>query len=105
MEAVWRSLKLFELVVEGKLPEPGSGPEENEAFDAMFHAAIGLYLQVVGPNVINHIVDHKNPHEMWMHLKSEYKRSSSFGLVFQLGKIMDAHNNIDDSTSILPSSD
>ncbi|RKF87686.1 hypothetical protein GcM1_084002 [Golovinomyces cichoracearum] len=100
MEAVWRSLKLYELVVEGKRPEPGSGPEKNEAFDAMFHAAIGLHLQVVGPNVIKHIVDFKNPHEMWMHLKLEYKRGSSFGLVFQLGKIMDVHNNIEDPISI-----
>lgn len=100
MEAVWRSLKLHELVVDGKRPEPGSGPEEIEAFDAMFHFAIGLYLQVVGPSVIKHIVDLKNPHEMWMHLKSEYKRGSSFGLVFQLGKIMDIHNSIENPTSI-----
>ncbi|RKF84258.1 hypothetical protein GcM1_130009, partial [Golovinomyces cichoracearum] len=97
MEAVWRSLKLYELVVTGKRPEPGSGPEKNEAFDAMFHAAIGLYLQVVGPNVIKNIV---NLHKMWMQLKSEYKQGSSYGLVFQLGKIMDVQNNIDDPTSI-----
>ncbi|KAI0998296.1 hypothetical protein K3495_g9899 [Podosphaera aphanis] len=33
MEAVWRSLRLYELVVDGRKPEPGCNPEETEAYE------------------------------------------------------------------------
>jgi hypothetical protein len=42
MEAIWRSLKLYELVVEGRKPEPDSSAEEKEAYESLFHFAVGL---------------------------------------------------------------
>lgn len=100
MEAVWRSTRMFEMVVEGKRPEPGDSPEEFEAYDLMYHQAVSIYLQVVGPEVIVQIIDLKDPHDMWKHLKSEYKRGSSFALVFQLGKVMDIPQTVPDPHSI-----
>lgn len=89
MEAVWRSLRLYELVIDGRKPEPGCRPEETDAYEKLYHQAVGIYIQVVGPDVLKQIIDLKDPHEMWKYLKSEYKRESSFALVFQLGKVMD----------------
>ncbi|KAI1006262.1 hypothetical protein K3495_g1958 [Podosphaera aphanis] len=89
MEAVWRSLRLYELVVEGRKPESGCSLEETEAYESLYHHAIGVYIQVVSPNVLRQIVDLKDPYIMWTYLKTEYKRGSTFALVYQLGKIMD----------------
>ncbi|KAI1006572.1 hypothetical protein K3495_g1649, partial [Podosphaera aphanis] len=69
MEAVWRSLRLYELVVDGRKPEPGCNPEETEAYECLYHQAVGIYVQVVGPDVLRQIIDLKDPHEMWKHLK------------------------------------
>ncbi|KAI0993206.1 hypothetical protein K3495_g14978 [Podosphaera aphanis] len=60
-EAIWRSLKLYELVVEGRKPEPGNTQDEIEAYETLYHQAVGIYIQVVGANVIRQIIDLKDP--------------------------------------------
>ncbi len=61
MEAIWRSLKLYELVVEGRKPEPGNTTEDIEAYESLYHHAVGIYIQVVGANVPRQIIDLKDP--------------------------------------------
>ncbi|KAI1001169.1 hypothetical protein K3495_g7030 [Podosphaera aphanis] len=89
MEAVWRSLRLYELVVEGRKPESGFSHEETEAYESLYHHAVGVYIQVVGANVLRQIIDLKDSQIMWTYLKTKYKCGSTFALVYQLGKIMD----------------
>ncbi|KAI1003284.1 hypothetical protein K3495_g4916 [Podosphaera aphanis] len=76
-------------------------PGEIEAYESLYHHAVGIHIQVVGANVLRQIIDLKDPHAMWVHLKTEYKRGSTLALVYQLASILKSGKLIQDS-SIIP---
>ncbi|KAI0998910.1 hypothetical protein K3495_g9287 [Podosphaera aphanis] len=82
---VWRYLGLYELVVEGQKPVPDADQEEIDSYKLLYHMAKGIYLQVVKPEIWEMIYDKDDPHLMWIHLSSTYRRDTASAFIFQLG--------------------
>ncbi|KAI0993728.1 hypothetical protein K3495_g14456 [Podosphaera aphanis] len=72
MLAVWHSMGLYEVVVEGVRPEQNAAKDEVKNFESLSHCAVGVYIQVVSPMRLRNIIKMANPHLMWNHLKSGY---------------------------------
>lgn len=100
MTIIWRALKVYDLVVEGKKPEKNSSAEELKAFESLKNYALTVYLQVVSPKLIEQIIELQDPHEMWIYLKQQFYRDTAFALVSQMRKLINLINAYDPSTPI-----
>lgn len=87
MNLVWRSMKVYDLVVLGAKPADDATTEEIEAWQTLSHQAAAVYIQVVSPEILEKIVELDNPHDMWIHLKSEFYRDTAFALVSQVASL------------------
>ena len=87
MIVVWNTNKVFELVVEGRVPEEDN-PSEVLAYNDLCTLAKGIYIQVVSKDILADILELQNPHLMWTHLESEFKKNSSFNLIHQLRSLV-----------------
>ncbi|KAI1007736.1 hypothetical protein K3495_g500 [Podosphaera aphanis] len=95
MLAVWRSMGLYEIGVDGVWPDQDATKDEVKAFESLSHRAVGVYIQVVTPMVLRNIIEMANPHLMWNHSKAEYQRTMAFALVYQLGNLGELPHKFD----------
>lgn len=79
---VWDTHKLHELVVEGMAAEENN-PTKAYAYKELCTLAKNIYILVVCPDILASLLELQNPHLMWKYLKTEYKRNSTFNLVYQ----------------------
>ncbi|POS82047.1 hypothetical protein EPUL_006725, partial [Erysiphe pulchra] len=87
MMTVWRTMGLYELVVDEVKPILNAGEEEIRAYTVLLNAAIGTFLQVVHADILKVLLEKSDPHLMWTYLVIEYKRATAYALVYQLGNL------------------
>ncbi|KAI0991975.1 hypothetical protein K3495_g16211, partial [Podosphaera aphanis] len=100
MAAVWSTLGLHELVVEGVKPVDDASTEEKRSFKSLYTLAVGVYIQVVKSEIRQSILDKIDPHLMWIHLKMMYRRDTAYSLVYQLGNLYELKSVYNASQSI-----
>ncbi|KAI1001944.1 hypothetical protein K3495_g6259, partial [Podosphaera aphanis] len=87
MTAIWRSMGLYELVVEGVKPTASASLEEQKSYKVLYNQAVAAYIHVVNPEIIHSVLDKEDPHLMWTHLVAQYKRDTAYALVYQVGNL------------------
>ncbi|KAI1005695.1 hypothetical protein K3495_g2525 [Podosphaera aphanis] len=87
MTAVFKSLKLHEVVILGMKPLTCADDEGIKAYHSLMDSALCIFIQVVKPEILKGIVDLDSPHDMWTHLKGLFQRDTAFALVHQLGSV------------------
>lgn len=85
MTAIFCSLKLHEIVIQGLLPPLHASDDEVKAYHCLNDSALAIIIHVVNPDVLKYIVDMDTPHLMWLHLKSLYQHNTTYALAHQLG--------------------
>ena len=73
MKAVWVSMGLYELVVEGLKPVDNAVATERMAYRTLAAAAVGVFVLVVHPDIRERMLEQLDPHVMWQHLAAGYK--------------------------------
>ena len=87
MIAVWNTLGLHELVIEGLKPVDDADTEEKRSYKSLYTLAVGVYILVVKSEIRHSILDKIDPHLMWLYLKMMYRRDTAYSLVYQLGNL------------------
>ncbi|CAJ2645143.1 unnamed protein product [Trifolium pratense] len=87
MITLWRTMGLYELVVDGIKPILNAGKEEIKAYTVLRNSAIGTFLQVVHADILKVLLEKSDPHLMWTYLVTEFKRDTAYALVYQLGNL------------------
>ncbi|KAI0992573.1 hypothetical protein K3495_g15612 [Podosphaera aphanis] len=100
MTAIFRTLKLSEVVIQGLKPFPGSADNEIKAYHSLNDSALYIFIQVLSPNILKCIVDMDTPHDMWTHLKGEFQRNTAYALIHQLGSLCQLAWSFDHSMPI-----
>ncbi|RKF56174.1 hypothetical protein GcM3_197021 [Golovinomyces cichoracearum] len=80
MIAVFCSMKLVEVVVDRMKSASNINEDERKAYESLSNSALGIFIQVVSPEILKCIIDMENPHTMWTHVKSEYHRDTPYAL-------------------------
>ena len=100
MMTIWKTLGLYELVVEGRKPVKSAIKEEIRAYTVLYNSAIGVILQVVCSDILKVILEQIDPHLMWKYVTVEYKRDNAYALVYQLGSLCQLYTTYNSSETL-----
>jgi hypothetical protein len=84
MTIILKGITAYEVVVDGVTPDEGADVAETDTLEHLKHTASTIFIQVVSQDILEKIVELKEPHLMWTWLRTEYYRYSAFALVSQI---------------------
>lgn len=87
MIIIWRTMGLYELIVDGVKSILNAEKDEVRAYTVLRNAAIGTFVQVVHTDILKVLLERGDPHLMWTYIVTEYKRDTAYALVNQLGNL------------------
>ncbi|KHJ31598.1 hypothetical protein EV44_g3365 [Erysiphe necator] len=87
MIAIFRTLKLVEVVVQGLKPSAGMSKEEVDAYNSLNDCALGIFIQVIHGDILKGVVEMETTNDIWLYLISLYHRDTAFALVHQVGSL------------------
>jgi hypothetical protein len=75
---------LYEIVVSGIDPSLLASAEELITFQLAQRQGLLVIIQVVSNEIFGEIAKLKTPHDMWIYLRTSYRRESTLSYVFAL---------------------
>lgn len=87
MTAIFRSMKLIDVVIKGQKPSADASKEEIEAFSSLNDCALGIFIQVIQSDILKSVVELDTTNDIWLHLKGLFQRDTAFALVHQVGSL------------------
>jgi hypothetical protein len=83
---------LYEIVVSGINPSPLASTEELMAIQLAQRQGLLVIIQIVSNEIFREIAKLKTPHDMWMYLRTSYRRDSTLSYIFALRSFMRTNN-------------
>ncbi|RKF82530.1 hypothetical protein GcM1_170004 [Golovinomyces cichoracearum] len=90
MMTIWRTMGMYELIVDGLKPISNAGTEEIRAYTVFSNAAIDTFLQVVHSDIL----------KLLLEKVAEYKRDTAYALVYQLKNLCQLFTAYDSEKSL-----
>jgi CRISPR/Cas system-associated endonuclease/helicase Cas3 len=92
MSIILQGMMCYEIVVEGLVPSEMDNQAEVAAFKHLSYQVQVICILVVSSNILEKIVEHRSPHEMWTWLHTEYYQDTAYTFVYPITNL----------TSLLP---
>ncbi|RKF53667.1 hypothetical protein OnM2_103038 [Erysiphe neolycopersici] len=84
MTAIFRTMKLVEVVMKGLKPTAGALQSKVEAYNCLNDCALGIFIQVIHGDIFKCVVEMETTNKIWLYLKTLYQRDTAFALVHQV---------------------
>jgi hypothetical protein len=88
MSVIFEAMGLYAIVVSGIDPSPLASAEELITVQLAQRQGLLVIIQVVSNEIFGEIAKLKTPHDMWIYLRTSYRRYSTLSYIFALRSCM-----------------
>jgi len=84
MAMVFDAMGVYDIVVEGLVPDSCTSSSEHARYQALSKHALLILIQVISKSILKKVSKYRSPHGIWKYLKETYYRDTAFSFVHQV---------------------